>query len=187
VSSQRVWKLPRNGPLLSKSSSHTIHATEYVSLSPFKTDSNEQVSVTTVREIKILKALNHPNIVEIIDMVVERSMSYRSEMIRTDTVENPADRSRGDVFMVFPYMDHDLCGLLANSDFKLNHSVAKLLMKQILQGMDYIHAVCPLSLCRRFLVLSRSARPLCSELMAEQLHSSRYQDCQYPCGSSRGD
>jgi serine/threonine protein kinase len=45
--------------------------------------------------------------------------------------------------MVFPYMDHDLCGLLANSDFKLNHSVAKLLMKQILQGMDYIHAVCP--------------------------------------------
>jgi serine/threonine protein kinase len=44
--------------------------------------------------------------------------------------------------MVFPYMDHDLCGLLANSDFKLNHSVAKLLMKQILQGMDYIHAVC---------------------------------------------
>ena len=47
--------------------------------------------------------------------------------------------------MVFPYMDHDLCGLLANSDFKLNHSVAKLLMKQILQGMDYIHAVCLLS------------------------------------------
>jgi len=50
--------------------------------------------------------------------------------------------------MVFPYMDHDLCGLLANSDFKLNHSVAKLLMKQILQGMDYIHAVCPLPLCQ---------------------------------------
>jgi hypothetical protein len=44
--------------------------------------------------------------------------------------------------MVFPYMDHDLCGLLSNSDFKLNHSVAKLLMRQILLGMDYIHAVC---------------------------------------------
>lgn len=38
-----------------------------------KTD--DQVSVTTVREIKILKALNHPNIVEIIDMVVERGES----------------------------------------------------------------------------------------------------------------
>jgi serine/threonine-protein kinase BUR1 len=44
--------------------------------------------------------------------------------------------------MVFPYMDHDLCGLLSNSDFKIHHSVVKLLMKQILQGMDYIHAVC---------------------------------------------
>lgn len=101
--------------------------------------------MTTVREIKILKALNHPNIVEIIDMVVERSMSLYS-LCRVEIglmVENPADRSRGDVFMVFPYMDHDLCGLLSNSDFKLNHSVAKLLMRQILQGMDYIHAVCP--------------------------------------------
>jgi len=43
--------------------------------------------------------------------------------------------------MVFPYMDHDLCGLLSNNDFKLNHSTSKLFMRQILQGMDYIHAV----------------------------------------------
>lgn len=43
--------------------------------------------------------------------------------------------------MVFPYMDHDLCGLLTNADFKITHSVAKLLMRQILEGMDYIHAV----------------------------------------------
>ena len=43
--------------------------------------------------------------------------------------------------MVFPYMDHDLCGLLANQDFKMQHSLAKLFMKQILEGMAYIHAV----------------------------------------------
>jgi serine/threonine protein kinase len=57
---------------------------EYVSLSPYETESDNQVSVTTVREIKILKALNHPNIVEIIDMVVERSTFYFFEMTRTD-------------------------------------------------------------------------------------------------------
>jgi len=85
--------------------------------------------------------------------------------------------------MVFPYMDHDLCGLLANSDFKLTNSIAKLLMKQILQGMDYIHAVCPPS-CHSACFLFASD---CSELMTEQLHSSRYQDSQHPCGSSRGD
>nr|XP_019050164.1 CMGC/CDK protein kinase [Kwoniella bestiolae CBS 10118]OCF29094.1 CMGC/CDK protein kinase [Kwoniella bestiolae CBS 10118] len=85
------------------------------------------VSVTTVREIKILKSLDHPNVVPILNMVVERKI--------------PGDRSnRGEVFMVFPYMDHDLCGLLGNKDFKMSHSVAKLLMKQILEGMDYIHA-----------------------------------------------
>lgn len=43
--------------------------------------------------------------------------------------------------MVFPYMDHDLCGLLSNSDFVPSHSMSKLFMRQILQGMDYIHAV----------------------------------------------
>ncbi|WWD16710.1 hypothetical protein CI109_101141 [Kwoniella shandongensis] len=85
------------------------------------------VSVTTVREIKILKSLSHVNVVPILNMVVERKV--------------PGDRSnRGEVFMVFPYMDHDLCGLLSNKDFKLSHSMAKLFMKQILEGMAYIHA-----------------------------------------------
>ncbi|RXK41377.1 CMGC/CDK protein kinase [Tremella mesenterica] len=85
------------------------------------------VSVTTVREIKIIKSLTHPNVVDIMDMVVER--------------KNPNDRSgRGEVFMVFPYMDHDLCGLLNNPDFKMSHSVAKLILKQMLEGIAYIHA-----------------------------------------------
>lgn len=44
--------------------------------------------------------------------------------------------------MVFPFMDHDLCGLLSNNDFKPGHSVTKVLFKQILEGMAYIHAVC---------------------------------------------
>lgn len=84
------------------------------------------VSVTTVREIKILKELQHANIVPILDMVVERKV--------------PGDRShRGQVFMVFPYMDHDLCGLLSNKDFRMTHSVTKLLFRQILDGLHYMH------------------------------------------------
>lgn len=43
--------------------------------------------------------------------------------------------------MVFPYMDHDLCGLLANTAFSVTQSLAKLLLRQILEGLAYIHSV----------------------------------------------
>ena len=86
------------------------------------------VSVTTVREIKILKSLIHKNVVPILDMVVQPK-------------SNSDKTGRHEIFMVFPYMDHDLCGLLGNPDFKMTHSLAKLLMRQILEGIAYIHAV----------------------------------------------
>lgn len=43
--------------------------------------------------------------------------------------------------MVFPYMDHDLCGLLANDKFRAKQSIFKLLMRQLLAGLNYIHDV----------------------------------------------
>ncbi len=58
----------------------------------------------------------------------------------SDPPEIPSDRSqRGDIFMVFPFMDHDLCGLLLNKDFRMSHSTAKLIFKQILEGLHHIH------------------------------------------------
>ncbi|ODN80757.1 hypothetical protein L202_02912 [Cryptococcus amylolentus CBS 6039] len=83
--------------------------------------------ITTLREIKILKSLNHPNVVPLIDMVMSRG--------------NPQNRKvNTEMFMVFPYMDHDLCGLLGNPDFQKRPSVHKSLMKQLLEGMAFIHA-----------------------------------------------
>lgn len=43
--------------------------------------------------------------------------------------------------MVFPYMDHDLCGLLANKAFRPTTGIVKLLMRQLLEGLGYIHGV----------------------------------------------
>ena len=83
------------------------------------------VSTTTIREIKILKSLHHKNVVPILDMVVSPQKEKSG---------------RQDVFMVFPFMDHDLCGLLGNPRFKISHSLAKLFMKQMLEGLAYIHA-----------------------------------------------
>ncbi|KAJ7442497.1 kinase-like domain-containing protein [Mycena galericulata] len=83
----------------------------------------EGMPVTALREIKILKALNHPCIVNILDMFVVRS-----------TAKDPLS-----VYMVFPYMDHDLAGLLENERVKLQPSHIKLYMKQLLEGTEYMH------------------------------------------------
>jgi serine/threonine protein kinase len=45
------------------------------------------------------------------------------------------------VYMVFPYMDHDLAGLLENERVKLQPSHIKLYMKQLLEGTEYMHRV----------------------------------------------
>ncbi|KAF5351252.1 hypothetical protein D9756_008328 [Leucocoprinus leucothites] len=83
----------------------------------------EGMPVTALREIKILKALKHPCIVDILDMFVVRS-----------TEKDPLS-----VYMVFPYMDHDLAGLLENERVKLQPSHIKLYMKQLLEGTEYMH------------------------------------------------
>ncbi len=105
-----------------------------------------QVSVTTIREIKILRVSVTPTwslCVTWWSSGVRPSGSPDSCAWMADLrEEKPNDRSeRGQVFMVFPFMDHDLCGLLSNPDFKVTHSLAKLLFRQILEGMAYIHAV----------------------------------------------
>ncbi|KAF8067735.1 kinase-like domain-containing protein [Lyophyllum atratum] len=83
----------------------------------------EGMPVTALREIKILKALRHSCIVNILDMFVVRSTS-----------KDPLS-----VYMVFPYMDHDLAGLLENDRVKLQPSHIKLYMKQLLEGTEYMH------------------------------------------------
>ncbi|KAH8110277.1 kinase-like domain-containing protein [Phellopilus nigrolimitatus] len=84
----------------------------------------EGMPVTALREIKILKALKHPCIVELLDMFVTPSKGKDTPM---------------SVYMVFPYMDHDLAGLLENERVKLTPSQIKLYMKQLLEGTEYMH------------------------------------------------
>ncbi|KAJ3842637.1 kinase-like domain-containing protein [Lentinula raphanica] len=83
----------------------------------------EGMPVTALREIKILKALKHDCIIDILDMFIVHS-----------THSEPMS-----VYMVFPYMDHDLAGLLENERVKLQPSQIKLYMKQLLEGTEYMH------------------------------------------------
>jgi CTD kinase subunit alpha len=73
--------------------------------------------VTAIREVKLLQSLNHPNIVKLREVMVEKN----------------------DCYMVFEYLSHDLTGLLNHPTFKLEQSHKKDLAKQLFEGLDYLH------------------------------------------------
>ncbi|GAA5921463.1 hypothetical protein JCM1841_005468 [Sporobolomyces salmonicolor] len=81
--------------------------------------------ITSIREIRILKMLNHPNVVPVVDMALDPG--------------DPAKFDVGKTFMVFPYMDHDLAGLLENPRVKLEVEHVKQYSKQLLEGTAYLH------------------------------------------------
>ncbi|KAG0202989.1 serine/threonine protein kinase, CMGC, CDC2/CDK sub [Mortierella sp. GBA30] len=86
---------------------------------------NEGIPITALREIKILKRLRHENIVPLHDIAIQHG--------------SRGQRSRSSVYMVFPYMDHDLSGLLNNPKVRLTVAQIKLYMKQLLEGTIYMH------------------------------------------------
>ncbi|CAE6412364.1 unnamed protein product [Rhizoctonia solani] len=73
--------------------------------------------VTAMREIKLLQSLRHENVVNLHEMMV----------------------SKGNVFMVFEYMDHDLTGVLSQTQFTFTPAHLKSLCAQMLSGLAYLH------------------------------------------------
>lgn len=73
--------------------------------------------VTALREIKLLQSLSHPNIIFLHEMMV----------------------SKGNVYMVFDYMEHDLTGILSQTQFTFEPAHLKSLCHQMLGGLAYLH------------------------------------------------
>ena len=80
--------------------------------------------ITALREIKLLKELSHPNVLRLEEMAVERKGEGRKKAI---------------LYMVTPYMDHDLSGLLENPAVHFTEPQIKCYMMQILEGLRYLH------------------------------------------------
>ncbi|GMS89526.1 hypothetical protein PENTCL1PPCAC_11701, partial [Pristionchus entomophagus] len=89
----------------------------------------EGFPITAVREIKILRELNHKNVVKLHDIVTDKQTA--SDM-RHD---------RGSFYLVFEYVDHDLMGLLESKLINFSDIQIASLFKQILQGLEYCHKI----------------------------------------------
>ncbi|KAI0320809.1 Pkinase-domain-containing protein [Amylostereum chailletii] len=73
--------------------------------------------VTAMREIKLLQSLRNENVVQLYEMMV----------------------SNGSVYMVFEYMDHDLTGILSQTQFSFTDAHLKSFCRQMLAGLAYLH------------------------------------------------
>ncbi|KAG6831593.1 hypothetical protein H0H92_009066 [Tricholoma furcatifolium] len=90
----------------------------YVALKRIRMESEKDgFPVTAMREIKLLQSLQHPNVVRLYEMVV----------------------ATGSVYMVFEYMDHDLTGVLSQTQFTFTAAHLKSLCHQMLAGLAYLH------------------------------------------------
>lgn len=78
-----------------------------VALKRVRSDKGEEegIPITSIREIQILKTMNHPNIVSLYDVAVD------------DANEN--------VFLVFEYVEHDLSALLDSTRSPFTQSEVK--------------------------------------------------------------
>ncbi|KAH8702645.1 putative cyclin-dependent protein kinase Sgv1 [Talaromyces proteolyticus] len=81
--------------------------------------------ITALREIKLLKMLSHPNILRLQEMAVEKSKGE--------------GRKKPSMYMVMPYMEHDLSGLLENPSVSFTEPQIKCYMLQLLEGVRYLH------------------------------------------------
>ncbi|MGH0132014.1 UNVERIFIED_CONTAM: hypothetical protein FKN15_071515 [Acipenser sinensis] len=87
----------------------------------------EGFPITAIREIKILRQLNHKSIINMKEIVTDKE----------DALDFKKDK--GAFYLVFEYMDHDLMGLLESGLVHFNESHIKSFMRQLMEGLDYCH------------------------------------------------
>lgn len=97
---------------------------EVVALKRINTEQEENgFPITALREVRILKALNHQNIVHLKEIVTSKEQN-----------EIPKN-----VFMVFEYHEYDLTGILETGEIRFTQDHIKSWSMQLLKGVHYMH------------------------------------------------
>lgn len=86
----------------------------------------EGFPITALREIKILQLLKHENVVKLIEICRTKATHY--------------NRCKSTFYLVFDFCEHDLAGLLSNINVKFSLGEIKMVMKQLLNGLYFIHS-----------------------------------------------
>jgi len=98
---------------------------EIVALKRVRMDNEKEgFPVTAIREIKILKVLNHKNVVQLKEIVTSKASEY--------------NQGKGSIYMVMEFSDHDLTGL-TDAGTRFTTPQVKCYMKQLLEGLAYCH------------------------------------------------
>ncbi|CDU17320.1 uncharacterized protein PY17X_0719900 [Plasmodium yoelii] len=88
-------------------------------LKNFSNIRHEGFAITSLREINILLQLNHENILSIKEVIVGKHLN--------------------DIYLVMEYIEHELKMLLDNKSPSFTISELKCLLKQLLNGVNYLH------------------------------------------------
>eukprot|EP00898_Chlorokybus_atmophyticus_P008723 jgi/Chlat1/8852/Chrsp91S08186 len=105
---------------------------DIVALKKVRMDNEKEgFPITAIREIKILKSLQHENVIRLKEIVTGSS---------SDKKEGDKLKEKGvSIYMVFEYMDHDLTGLADRPDMRFSVPQIKCYLKQLLTGLHYCH------------------------------------------------
>ena len=98
-----------------------------------------------IREIKILKRLQHPNLLQMIEVVTSKGVEHldnddpmaKNHQVK-DKVADTRESYKGNLFLVLEYVDHDLTGLL-DVAYQFTPVQIKCIFKQLLEALAFMH------------------------------------------------
>jgi serine/threonine protein kinase len=106
-------------------------------------------SLQQIREIKILKRLQHPNLLRLIEVVTSKGVEHldpedeplvpsSSSKADKPLVIDVREKYKGNLFLVLEYLPHDLSGLL-DIGHPFTPVQIKCIVQQLLQALSYLH------------------------------------------------